>query len=977
MRGSSGWWQFTDSVWDMGKRTEYSSEYRAVFDDLIWLSKLIPDRGAFDSTNLQPRDSLRQFLSSRLNKDDLDLSSGVALQALLRVIDRQAHPFPSKPIGPARMTSAHRALAVGVLIRLYDDNEAQYPVGITDRRNSVERQFGLGNRETQEPRNFSLFAGYLRFIETQLGNDDSRNALVQDVKEELDKQQLKRHLSAPPLGTPEPEPPNSDEPEVASTAISVAPPILATPDESSPPVIAIPSSEPEPPAAPCKNRSSIGDRFIPIVFGLSILAAIATAWSALTDSVSIWPFVAIFLILLLIACLLSASESRTRVQVVSHEQLEKYAQQLAAVAADRWRVDQENRRVTDADHLIAVKCRPAASHLVDSWESIRKQAGNNEPIQLGDDLTNISAIYQQIPSGRLTIIGERGAGKSVAAAHLSLELLKSNTVGQAIPVMFPASSWSVADSEPKTVLGWLEMQLMQMFPGSEGRTSPSTTIAHDLLTQGFVLPVIDGLDELGDEPRIRLITALNTETESGVLASLRYVLTCRDSAFEEAIEKTGVLSRAVVIHVDPLPLSDALAYLVRSDPEVWQPIAERIRHNSEATTRFAATLNTPLMAFLAAATYNTAGNDAQTNPWDIMGFPTAESAREYLMDHLIPAVYWNSPHEIRLIQRWYEFLAKNTLGTMIVWWKLWDHIPLFQRVVPMTATTTAIGATGTASLYFLASASMLFVWLGIALSILAGVAIGTMEAPIVPVQIHFKNLAGWKEAAASPSMAIIGVLGYWIVKSKLDVAWWPLLISGLLAGLLPAVWVHWFRRHVPGSLSFLEEARNASLGAWGASAVIIIVGISTDSNEGSFWTWFFIGIPFSILTGLAYIPEAKMPTPVISSISMTEMLRTNMFYSFYFVVTFVLAYMFVFMPMLGWGPGIIAALVVGTVFGLFTNIWGRWIVFCRIWLPLTGKLPSDFQEFLDDACRRGVLYPDGATYKFRHELVRERLAASV
>ncbi|GHF13230.1 hypothetical protein GCM10017786_54040 [Amycolatopsis deserti] len=54
--------------------------------------------------------------------------------------------------------------------------------------------------------------------------------------------------------------------------------------------------------------------------------------------------------------------------------------------------------------------------------------------------------------------------------------------------------------------------------------------------------------------------------------------------------------------------------------------------------------------------------------------------------------------------------------------------------------------------------------------------------------------------------------------------------------------------------------------------------------------------------------------------------------------------------------------------------WGRWVVFARIWLPLTGRLPWAVSDFLDDAYRRGVLRRSGAVYQFRHARLHDHLS---
>ena len=72
--------------------------------------------------------------------------------------------------------------------------------------------------------------------------------------------------------------------------------------------------------------------------------------------------------------------------------------------------------------------------------------------------------------------------------------------------------------------------------------------------------------------------------------------------------------------------------------------------------------------------------------------------------------------------------------------------------------------------------------------------------------------------------------------------------------------------------------------------------------------------------------------------------------------------------MLGFGIGFML------VIGLGGSAWGQWLVMCRFWMPLAGKLPRSLPGFLADAHRRGVLRQTGAVYQFRHVRLQEALA---
>jgi hypothetical protein len=81
-----------------------------------------------------------------------------------------------------------------------------------------------------------------------------------------------------------------------------------------------------------------------------------------------------------------------------------------------------------------------------------------------------------------------------------------------------------------------------------------------------------------------------------------------------------------------------------------------------------------------------------------------------------------------------------------------------------------------------------------------------------------------------------------------------------------------------------------------------------------------------------------------------------------------------------WSPttalslGLVGGIGGGLAYVLSLTAWGQWVVFARVWLPLTGKLPWGLPAFLDDAYRRGVLRRAGAVYQFRHARLQDHFA---
>jgi hypothetical protein len=76
----------------------------------------------------------------------------------------------------------------------------------------------------------------------------------------------------------------------------------------------------------------------------------------------------------------------------------------------------------------------------------------------------------------------------------------------------------------------------------------------------------------------------------------------------------------------------------------------------------------------------------------------------------------------------------------------------------------------------------------------------------------------------------------------------------------------------------------------------------------------------------------------------------------------------------GLGIGLSAGLVVGLCFGFYHAASPNFRIL-NWWLACQGKVPLRLRRFLDDAHQRTVLRQAGASYEFRHVILRDRLAA--
>ena len=574
-------------------------------------------------------------------------------------------------------------------------------------------------------------------------------------------------------------------------------------------------------------------------------------------------------------------------------------------------------------------------------------------------LSDIADFYARLTLGRLAVLGEPGSGKTVLIDQLLLDLIARLPVQDppaggrlVVPIRLSLPAFDPGDADASSdgwqeslrLSAWITRHLTVVY----GIASP---IAAALVDEGWILPILDGLDEMdpeGQEPvkAAAAMRALNfpvgVEPRPVVIASrsARYM---QLAGMRSGTGRVRVLQDATAINLEPLSVEQVLEYLTHRFPDPadpdriddrWRPIAEHLRRHRGRRpvtgNALVAALQSPLRLFVAVTAY------ATTDPAELLRIP-AGRLDEHLFSQLVPAVVTQHPrpdgthYGEREVTRWLTTIAAHLR------WRAAQGASESDLDLHLLWT-----AAGTRRPRYVA-ASILGMLVVLALIPPYLWYIHTLRTWL-PV-----NAYGWVLVAVAFGLLILGVrraVGVPVNLQRLD-----LQAVGTPAGR---------RRLVRRVGQYL------------------VVGLLFGAVFGIAYGLSF-GLAFGIGCGASFgITFGLEQKPSITS-SPRALLSQGVTHDAAVVVAFTVA----FGLANGFANDLIKGLVGGVTFGMAYGFaagavfiakspWPRYFIAVRL-LARDGRLPSRPAAFLDRAYTAGLLRQSGISTQFRHRELQNRL----
>ncbi|MFK4066140.1 NACHT domain-containing protein [Streptomyces sp. NPDC029674] len=237
------------------------------------------------------------------------------------------------------------------------------------------------------------------------------------------------------------------------------------------------------------------------------------------------------------------------------------------------------------------------------------------PATPAGQLERVVEDYRALRPRRLVVTGAAGAGKTVLARKLVMELNRTRAEDEPVAVLIALADW---DGD-ELLSDWVVRHLERDF-GLPPRS------ARAVMAGRMVLPVLDGLDEMDADDVT--VTESRARRALEALATYQYgtdpaplVLTCRTHRYDDLESDGSHILDAARIDIDPVTPEQAIRFLGQRGaarrPGPWQPVLDELGAAPQGV--LATALSTPWRLTLASVVYERYGDPGEMVPAATVG----------------------------------------------------------------------------------------------------------------------------------------------------------------------------------------------------------------------------------------------------------------------------------------------------------------------------------------------------------------------
>ncbi|MEU3253113.1 hypothetical protein [Streptomyces sp. NPDC006997] len=531
--------------------------------------------------------------------------------------------------------------------------------------------------------------------------------------------------------------------------------------------------------------------------------------------------------------------------------------------------------------------------------------------------------YRDLRGRRAVVLGAPGSGRSTAACRLVLGLVAARAeegAGAPVPVLVSLSSW---DPAAEGVEQWFTGRVVDRYGGEPG-------VVRELLGDGLVIPVLDGLDELPASQRPAAVRLLLRWLDG----LPRSVLTCTHAVHEELV---GQLDQSLGTPLPLLPLTPGAVagHLRQVGGELWEPVVRAVE--AEPDGPLAEAFSSPWLLAHAVSGYGGSRHRRPEELTDRAALPDAAAVRDRVLNTSDPTATLDGPGGTDRRRR--LVLLTDAMGDeddgLLLWWRLAERHGSWQTTALVGAVLLGLPLMAVAQVSREQGIRVLIVFLFVGL--VAAVPLLLPEQGEPPRVTEPRRL--WRPR---------------------DGDRWRRAVAGLCGGLAGLAF--------PAPPLFSDE--HQQLRPPEASALTLTTLTAA----------FLAGAAVALVTGSVSPPPRT---------GRTGDLRADLHAALVVAGVVTVVFLIGVVHYTGWASSVphtwtpspaVAAPAVG-VFGatlLLGSAWGRYRL-THLALCLQGELPLRLGRFLAEAQAQGLLVPaDGfgrGCYAFRNDLVRQALAA--